>query len=85
MFCVPQELCEGTLYHFLDLIRPLVLNPVTRAPRLEYIASMLHDVCQGMLYLHSRNIVHGGGWLSGCGQDGVESSAAVLNTNPGSI
>ena len=29
-------------------------------PQLYVIAPMLHDICAGMVYLHSRNIVHGG-------------------------
>ena len=30
------------------------------APLIECLAPLLSDICAGMLYLHSRNIVHGG-------------------------
>ena len=30
------------------------------APSLPVLAPMLMDICKGMCYLHSRNIVHGG-------------------------
>ena len=29
-------------------------------PHLDILAPILLDICQGMVYLHSRNIVHGG-------------------------
>ena len=33
---------------------------VSGAPRLSCLAPILLDICKGMLYLHSRGVVHGG-------------------------
>ena len=54
-----QELCEVTLSEFFDLVRTTMYD-ASGGPRLDMLAPMLHDICQGMVYLHSRNIVHGG-------------------------
>ena len=56
-----QELCEGDLTAFLDKVRPIMYRP-DGSVLLECAAPLLLDVCTGMLYLHSRNIVHGGEW-----------------------
>ena len=55
-----QELCEGDLYAFLDTVRLVLYDQAGGAPHIECMAPLLTDICAGMLYLHSRNIVHGG-------------------------
>ena len=62
-YCLLQELCEADLITFLAKVKAVMYHPVTGAPKLATLAPILSDICAGMLYLHSRNIVHGGAWL----------------------
>ena len=54
-------MCEGDLTAFLDKVRPVMYQP-GGAALFQCMAPLLMDVCNGMVYLHSRNIVHGGEW-----------------------
>ena len=58
--CLPplQELCESRLDDFTRVMRGLYDE--AGAPQLDLMAPILTDVANGMAYLHSRNIVHGG-------------------------
>ena len=58
-----QELCQGSLFAFLTKAKPIIYDQ-GGALRLETVASLLRDICEGMVYLHARGIVHGGGWGS---------------------
>ena len=55
-----QELCEGNLEHFLSGAPQVLYAVETGAVMMSALAPLLLDICKGMLYLHSRNIVHGG-------------------------
>ena len=57
-YCM-QDLCEGSLGSFLDEARPIMYDS-SGAVNMSSLAPLLVDICRGMLYLHSINIVHGG-------------------------
>ena len=40
--------------------RHVLYEGASAAPRLDRMAPILLDICNGMLYLHSRGVVHGG-------------------------
>ena len=56
-----QELCQGSLFALLAKAKPIMYDQ-GGALRLQTVASLLRDICEGMVYLHARGIVHGGGW-----------------------
>ena len=57
--CYCQELCEGDLNTYLKKVKDIIYDKAGN-PWLLGLAPLLMDVCRGMLYLHTCNIVHGG-------------------------
>ena len=57
--CLLQELCEGNLGSYLHVVNPIMYDSLGQVS-LPALAPLLMDICKGMLYLHARNIVHGG-------------------------
>ena len=54
-----QELCELNLAEYLPKVAAVMYDS-SAAPRIPSLAPLLTDICKGTLYLHSRNLVHGG-------------------------
>ena len=54
-----QELCNSNLDDFLIAVKAVMYDKQGVAI-MQALAPLLINVCEGMLYLHSRNIVHGG-------------------------
>lgn len=49
--------------------RQAAQDKLARSKKLPYMQDMLellHDIAQGVAYLHGRNIIHGGGWACAC-------------------
>ena len=58
-YCYYQELCEGDLNSYLDKVKH-VMYDVEGNPWIACLAPLIMDICRGMLYLHTCNVVHGG-------------------------
>ena len=54
-----QELCDANLAIYLTEVKALMYDSSGRGI-MSSVAPVLMDICEGMLYLHARHIVHGG-------------------------
>ena len=54
-----QELCDANLAVYLAEVKALMYDSSGRGI-MSSLAPVLMDICDGMLYLHARHIVHGG-------------------------
>lgn len=56
--CTPQEWCNTTMGEALR--QSLLHNKESHDPQMDLLLTLLNDVVQGVEYLHSKNIIHGG-------------------------
>jgi hypothetical protein len=58
-----QEYCDASLHAVLGAA--ILHDAGSRSPNMDLVLTVLQDVARGMAYIHAKNIIHGGGRVSG--------------------